>query len=79
MDAAAKRGLELVKYVIDPSGSRFTAQAFATGMLSAFGHNPTIGMRDFDGEIQFVPDTYENASVRVTVRRNAMEGPTSKM
>jgi polyisoprenoid-binding protein YceI len=73
MDVAAKRGLELLKYVIDPNGSRFTVQAFATGMLSAFGHNPTIGMRDFDGEIQFVPDSYENASVRVTVRTNAME------
>jgi polyisoprenoid-binding protein YceI len=73
MDVAAKRGLERVKYVIDPSGSRFTVQAFATGLLSAFGHNPTIGMRDYDGEIQFVPETYESASVRVTVRTDAME------
>jgi polyisoprenoid-binding protein YceI len=73
MDAAAKRGLEPVKYVIDASGSRFTVQALATGLLSLFGHNPTIGMRDYDGEIQFVPDTYENASVRVTVRTNAVE------
>jgi polyisoprenoid-binding protein YceI len=73
MDAAAQRRLEPVKYVIDPSGSRFTVQAFATGLLSSFGHNPTIGMRDYDGEIQFVPDTYENASVRIAVRTNAME------
>jgi polyisoprenoid-binding protein YceI len=73
MDAAAKRGPEPVKYVIDASGSRFTVQAFATGLLSLFGHNPTIGIRDYDGEIQFVPDTYENASVRVTVRTNAVE------
>jgi polyisoprenoid-binding protein YceI len=73
MDAAATRGLEPVKYVIDPSGSRFTVQAFATGLLSSFGHNPTIGMRDYNGEIQIVPDTYENASVRVAVRTNAME------
>jgi polyisoprenoid-binding protein YceI len=73
MDAATKRGLEPVKYVIDPSGSRFTVQAFATGLLSAFGHNPTIGIGDYDGVIQFVPDTFENASVRVSVRANAME------
>jgi polyisoprenoid-binding protein YceI len=62
-----------VKYFIDPSASRFTVQAFATGLLSAFGHNPTIGIRDYDGEIQFVPDTYEEAFVRVTVRTNTME------
>jgi polyisoprenoid-binding protein YceI len=73
MDAAAKRGLEPVKYVIDPSGSRFAVQAFATGLLSVFGHNPTIGIRDYDGEIQFVPGTYDNASVRVAVRTKAME------
>ena len=73
MDAATKRGLEPVKYAIDPSGSRFTVQAFAAGLLSAFGHNPTIGLSDYDGVIQFAPDTFENASVRITVRTNAME------
>jgi|SRR5579863_6162390 len=71
--AATQRGLEPVKYTIDPGGSRFTVQAFATGLLSAFGHNPTIGMRDYDGEIQFVPGTYDKAFVRVNVRTNAME------
>lgn len=73
MDAAAQRGLAPLKYVIDPGTSRFTVQAFATGMLSAFGHNPTMGMRDYDGLLQFTPDSYENASVRVAVRTNAME------
>ena len=57
-----------MQYLIDTSASRFTVQAFATGLLSAFGHNPTIGIRDYDGEIQFDPDTYEKAHVRVTVR-----------
>jgi polyisoprenoid-binding protein YceI len=48
-------------------------QAFATGILSALGHNPRIGIRDYDGEIQFVPETYEKTTVRVTVRSSAME------
>jgi polyisoprenoid-binding protein YceI len=48
-------------------------QAFATGLLSVFGHNPTIAIRDYDGEIQFNPDTIDNTSVRVTVRTSAME------
>src|SRR5580658_2544123 len=73
MEAATQRGLAIVKFSIDPGASRFTVQAFATGMLSAFGHNPRIGMRDFEGEIQFAPETYESAVVRVTVRTGAME------
>jgi polyisoprenoid-binding protein YceI len=62
-----------VKYQIDAGASRFTVQAFATGLLSSFGHSPTMGIRDFDGEMACEPDTFENASVRVTVRTNAME------
>ena len=30
------------RYVINPMVSRFTVKAFATGLLSAFGHSPTI-------------------------------------
>jgi len=62
-----------VKFALDTNASRFSVQAFATGMLSTFGHNPKIAIRDYDGEIQFAPDTYENAAVRVTVRTSAME------
>ena len=73
MQTGTQLGLATVRYVIDTSSSRFTVQAFATGMLSAFGHNPKIGIRDYEGEIQFVPETYEAAIVRVTVRTGAME------
>jgi polyisoprenoid-binding protein YceI len=68
-----QRGLASVKFTIDINASRFIVQAFATGLLSTFGHNPKIAIRDYDGEIQFAPDTYEGASVRVIVRTNAME------
>jgi polyisoprenoid-binding protein YceI len=68
-----QRGLATVLYVIDPAASRFTVQAFATGLLSAFGHNPTIGIRDYAGEIQFVPDTFEKAFVRLKVQTSAMD------
>jgi polyisoprenoid-binding protein YceI len=73
MLTGTQKGLAPVKFKIDAAASRFTVQAFATGLLSAFGHNPTIGIRDYDGEIQFNPDTIDNASVRVTVRTGAME------
>jgi polyisoprenoid-binding protein YceI len=62
-----------VKFALDTNAGRFTVQAFATGVLSTFGHNPKIAIRDYDGEIQFVPDTYENAIVRLTVRTSAMD------
>lgn len=73
MLTGTQKGLAPVKFKIDAAASRFTVQAFATGLLSAFGHNPTIAIRDYDGEIQFNPDTIDNASVRVTVRTSAME------
>jgi polyisoprenoid-binding protein YceI len=57
-----------VRYLIDPKGSWFTVRAFATGMLSAFGHNPTTAIPDFQGEIQFGTDTLEDASLRIVIQ-----------
>jgi polyisoprenoid-binding protein YceI len=73
MPTGTQRGLATVLYVIDPAASRFTVQAFSTGLLSAFGHNPTVAIRDYEGEIQFVPDTFEKAFVRLKVQTAAME------
>jgi polyisoprenoid-binding protein YceI len=73
MDAGTKRGLVPVKFVIDAAASRFTVQAFATGLLSSFGHNPTMSIRDFSGEIECQPETFEQAKMRLTVRTDAME------
>jgi polyisoprenoid-binding protein YceI len=73
MSAGTQKGIALVKFLIDTSASRFTVQAFATGFLSAFGHNPTIAIRDYQGEIQFDPEKLEGGLVRVTVRTSAME------
>jgi polyisoprenoid-binding protein YceI len=57
-----------VRYLIDPKGSTLTVRAFATGMLSAFGHNPTIAIPDFQGEIQFGSDSLEDASLRIVIQ-----------
>ena len=40
-------------YVLDAAKSRFLVKASATGLLSAFGHNPTIAIRGFTGEAWF--------------------------
>lgn len=73
MEAATQKGLAIVKFQIDPTASRFTVQALATGLLSVFGHNPRIAIRDYQGEIHFVPETFDKAYVRMTVRTAGME------
>lgn len=42
-----------VHHIIDARQSKFVVQVFATGLLSAFGHNPRIVIRDFEGEVDF--------------------------
>ena len=58
----------LVRYELDASRSTFTVQAFAAGLLAGLGHNPTIGIRDFAGEVGFAPGTFAEASLRIVVR-----------
>ena len=61
------------RYRLDPAHSRFTVQAFATGMLSFLGHNPTFAVRDFAGEVEYDPAAPEGASVRVTAKARSLE------
>jgi len=42
--------------------------AVATGLLSAMGHNPTIGIRDFSGEVNFSPDALQGSGFRLTIK-----------
>ena len=56
------------RYVIDSRASRFTVQAFATGLMARMGHNPIIGIRDFSGEMQFNPDKLEAGSFRLVIK-----------
>lgn len=53
--------------------SRLSVQAFAEGMLSSFGHNPTLAVRDFGGRIEFDPEAPDKASVEVTVKADCLE------
>jgi polyisoprenoid-binding protein YceI len=56
------------RYVIDSRASRFTVQAFATGLMARMGHNPVIGIRDFSGEMQFNPDKLEAGGFRLVIK-----------
>lgn len=73
MQAVVVRSLSTLHYVFDRTVSRFTVQAFATGLLSVFGHDPRISIRDYHGDLEFVPGTFDKAHVRVTVTASTFE------
>ena len=60
------------RYMIDGRSSRFTVSAFATGLMAAMGHNPTIGIRDFDGEIEFDADKLEADSLKIIIMSSSL-------
>ncbi len=64
-----------VRYAIDTHGSNFVVQAFSTGLLSAFAHNPKIAIRDFTGETEFVRAgaTLQNAAMKLHIRADSLE------
>jgi polyisoprenoid-binding protein YceI len=62
----------VIRYRLDAGQSKFTVQAFATGLLARFGHNPTIGIRDFVGEAQFAPGALNEAALRLVVDVNSL-------
>ena len=41
-------------------------------MLSAFGHNPTIAIPDFEGEVKWSSSTLEDASVRIVIKAGSL-------
>lgn len=55
------------RYRFDPARSRFTAQAFATGLLSFVGHSPTFAVRAFAGTVEFPDDLVANLRLELTV------------
>ncbi len=62
----------IVHYRLDSDHSRFTVQAFATGMLSFLGHSPTFTVGDYAGELRLDHDTL-GGSLWVTVRADSLE------
>ena len=61
-----------VHYVMDTRASQFTVQVFSGGLLSAFGHSPTIAIRDFSGEAQVNPDDLTRSSLKATIKASSL-------
>lgn len=57
-----------VHYVADIRASQFTVQVFSGGMLSAFGHSPTLVIRDFIADAEVDPDSPELSSLKVVIQ-----------
>ncbi len=53
------------RYRIDAERGSFIVQAFAEGMLSFMGHNPTFAVRRYGGEIQFASGDTEVESMLI--------------
>ncbi|HUA63637.1 MAG TPA: YceI family protein [Verrucomicrobiae bacterium] len=62
----SSKGL-LTSYIVDASRSRFVVRVTATGLLSAFGHNPTVAIRGFRGEASFDEDAPAESSLRLAI------------
>jgi polyisoprenoid-binding protein YceI len=70
--AAATSETGVVHYRLVPDESKFTVQAFAEGLFSAFGHDPVLAIKDFRGEVQFVPGSFESASLNITIKADSI-------
>lgn len=55
------------RYRFDPARSRFTAQAFAAGLLSFVGHSPTFAVHGFRGTVEFPEDRVANLRLELIV------------
>jgi len=69
----ATPGTAVAHYLLDKSASRFTVRAFASGMLSVMGHNPSIAIRDFTGEANLDSAAPGKASLRIQIKADSLE------
>ena len=60
-----------VRYIINSKSSSFVVKAFSRGLLSAFGHDPKIAIREFQGNASFTPNGGALDAARVDIRIQA--------
>src|SRR5271155_2560227 len=63
----------VVRFAIDTNKSLFTVQAFAAGIIAVVAHSPKSAIRDFTGEMEFIPGSMQKASVRLTISVGSLE------
>jgi polyisoprenoid-binding protein YceI len=68
----AQHVMEAQRYAIDSDMSRFTVRAFASGMLAAMGHSPTLAVRDFTGNAEFAPESLDAAALHIKIKAGSL-------
>jgi polyisoprenoid-binding protein YceI len=63
----------VVHFAIDTNASLFTVQAFASGIVAVIAHSPKFAIRSFTGEMDFSPETMQNASVKLSINVGSLE------
>jgi len=71
-DSGASAEAATARYLIDGKGNRFTVHAYATGILSAFAHSPTIAIPDFEGEVLLNPDALDQTSLHIEIQASSL-------
>ena len=59
-------------YRLDPAQSRFSVQAFATGILSVLAHSPTFAVRDFRGHVRLDDGVPGRMTLDVAVKADSL-------
>jgi polyisoprenoid-binding protein YceI len=72
IDSPAAPEGTVVEYIIDRKKSSLTVRAFATGLLSSLGHDPTISAPGLDGEILFNPSSLEQSCFRLVLDASSL-------
>jgi len=71
MPAEAETKVE--QYQLVREESTLNIHVFADGLLSSFGHDPVIAVREFNGTAEVVPDTFSVLSLSVSIGSNSLE------
>jgi polyisoprenoid-binding protein YceI len=61
-----------LRYRLVPGQSKFIVRAFVGGLLSSFGHDHTIGIKDFSGDAEITPDAVAPASLQMTIKAESL-------
>jgi polyisoprenoid-binding protein YceI len=62
----------VVRYKINAGGSTFTVRTSSGGLFSMLGHNHTIAIRDFAGDVELAPGALEQSGLHMTVKANSL-------
>ncbi len=68
VSVAAPAPADTVRYKINARQSSFLVKTFKGGLFKALGHNHTIAIRNFSGEVRLTPGTMTPASLKMTIK-----------